>query len=269
MLSIGMMVTDYHYNRLGVLRSGISAVMYPVEYLAWLPSKMYSMGAEAFATRDQLQEENARLHSKQTLLEFELQKLAILEQENARLRKLLSSIKDLKEEQVLVAELISIDLDPYRQRIVFNKGTRDGVHEGQPLLGASGIIGQVDKAGPFHSVAILISDPSHALLGVIARSGHRSLVVGTGNADKLELQAIVSTTDIQIGDLVTTSGLDGRYPPNYPVAEITNIQPVEGDAFVKVTAKPLADLNAMQEILLIRADDELRSRTAEDSALPR
>ncbi|MCY4642742.1 MAG: rod shape-determining protein MreC [Gammaproteobacteria bacterium] len=264
MLSVGMMITDYHYNRLGILRSSISVVLSPIEYLAWLPSKMYISGTKVLATQKKLLTENARLHANQALIELQLQKLAILEHENTRLRKLLTSTKPLKKEQVLIAELISIDLDPYRQRIVLNKGTMDGVYEGQPLLGAKGIIGQVDKASPFRSIAILISDPNHALLGVIARNGHRSLVVGTGNAEILELQHIVSTTDIRIGDLITTSGLDGRYPPNYPVAKVTSIRDTTGEAFVKVEAKPLIDLNAIQEILLIRADDESLSRAAEN-----
>ncbi len=264
MLSVGMMITDYHYNRLGILRSSISVVLSPIEYLAWLPSKMYISGTKVLATQKKLLTENARLHANQALIELQLQKLAILEHENTRLRKLLTSTKPLKKEQVLIAELISIDLDPYRQRIVLNKGTMDGVYEGQPLLGAKGIIGQVDKASPFRSIAILISDPNHALLGVIARNGHRSLVVGTGNAEILELQHIVSTTDIRIGDLITTSGLDGRYPPNYPVAKVTSIRDTTGEAFVKVEAKPLIDLNAIQEILLIRADDEPLSRAAEN-----
>jgi len=96
-----------------------------------------------------------------------------------------------------------------------------------------------------------VSDPNHALLGVIARSGQRSLVVGTGNIQQLELLHLTNTADIEIGDLVITSGLDDRYPSDYPVAEITSIQQVSGDAFVKVEAKPLVDLNSIREVLLI------------------
>ena len=264
MLSIGLMITDYHYNRLGALRSGIGVVIYPMEYLAGLPSRMYSQGTEIFSSRQELLQENSRLHAKQVLLERKLQRLTILEHENSRLRKLLASTKTLKKEQVLIAELISVDLDPFRHRVVLNKGTRDGVYEGQPLLGPKGIIGQVDKVSLVHSVAILISDPNHALLGVVARSGHRNLVVGTGNADKLELQHVVSTTDIAIGDLITTSGLDGRYPPDYPVAQITKISPISGEAFLSVEAKPLMDLNAIQEILLVLTDNQLSGSGAKN-----
>ncbi len=263
MLSVGMMVTDYHYNHLGILRSGISVVVYPIKYVASLPAKIYNVGSESLSSRKKLLDENNRLRTNQILLGLELQKLAVLEQENVRLRELLSSARQLQEEQILIAELLSIDLDPYRHRIVLNKGTQDGVYEGQPLLGAKGIIGQVDKAGLVSSIAILISDPNHALLGVIARSGQRSLVVGTGNNDRLELRHLVNTTDIQVGDLITTSGLDGRYPPNYPVAEITSIESVAGEAFVRVEARPLTNLSTIRETLLLRNSEEQFPKTAD------
>ena len=259
-----MMVTDYHYNRLGVLRSGIGVAIYPMEVLAGLPSMMLRRGTEVFSSQQVLLQENSRLRAKQVLLEQKLQKLAVLEHENDRLRKLLASTKSLRKEQVLIAELISVDLDPFRHRVVLNKGTQDGVYEGQPLLGPQGIIGQVDKTSLMHSVAILISDPNHALLGVVARSGHRSLVVGTGNADRLELQHVVNTTDIVVGDLITTSGLDGRYPSDYPVAEITNISAIPGESFLRVEAKPLMNLNAIQEILLVLTDNQLSSSVAKN-----
>lgn len=246
-----MMTVDHHFHHLNTVRQSISVAMYPIEYLAGLPSKVFNWGSESLSGRNTLLRNNAQLRAEQIRLELQLQKLTTLEQENTRLRELLTSAKYFEEERILVGELLSVDLDPYQQRIVVNKGTRDGVYEGQPLLGARGIIGQIDKAGPFNSVALLVSDPNHALLGVVARSGQRSLVVGTGNIQQLELMHLTNTADIQIGDLVITSGLDDRYPSDYPVAEITSIQQVSGDAFVKVEAKPLVDLNSIREVLLI------------------
>ncbi len=250
-MSIAMMTVDHHFNHLRTVRSTIAVAMYPIEYLAGLPAKVYNWSTESFSARNKLLSENANLRAEQIRLELQLQKLATLEQENTRLRELLSSAKYFEKERLLIAELLSVDLDPFRHRIVLNKGTRDGVYEGQPLLGAKGIIGQIDKVGPFNSVAILVSDPNHALLGVVARSGQRSLIVGTGNIDKLELLHVTNTADINIGDLVITSGLDERYPTDYPVAEVTSIQQVAGEAFTKVEAKPLVDLNTIREVLLI------------------
>jgi rod shape-determining protein MreC len=249
--SIVMMTVDHHFHHLSKVRKTISVVVYPIEYLAGIPAKVYSWGAESLSGRNKLLRNNAELRAEQIRLELRLQRLATLEQENTRLREMLTSAKYFEKERILIGELLSVDLDPYQQRIVINKGTRDGVYEGQPLLGARGIIGQIDKAGPFNSIALLVSDPNHALLGVIARSGQRSLVVGTGNIQQLELMHLTSTADIQIGDLVITSGLDDRYPSDYPVAEVTSIKQVAGDAFVKVEAKPLVDLNSIREVLLI------------------
>lgn len=260
-----MMTIDHRFNHLRSLRSTISVAMYPIEYLAGLPLKVYNWSMESFSARNKLLSDNAGLRAEQIRLELQLQKLATLEQENTRLRELLSSAKYFAKERLLIAELLSVDLDPFRQRIVLNKGIRNGVYEGQPLLGAKGIIGQIDKVGPFNSVAILISDPNHALLGVIARSGQRSLIVGTGNIDKLELQHVTNTADIQIGDLVITSGLDDRYPTDYPVAEITSIQQVAGEAFTKVEAKPLVDLNTIREVLLIWPDGKDTNFTADSN----
>ena len=249
--SVVMMTVDHHFHHLGKVRQTISVAMYPIEYLAGLPVKVYNWSSESLSERNKLLRNNAELRAEQIRLELQLQKLATLEQENTRLREMLTSAKYFKKERILIGELLSVDLDPYQQRIVVNKGTRDGVYEGQPLLGAKGIIGQIDKAGPFNSVALLVSDPNHALLGVVARSGQRSLVVGTGNIQQLELLYLTNTADIQIGDLVITSGLDDRYPSDYPVAEITSIKQVSGNAFVNVEAKPLVDLNSIREVLLI------------------
>ena len=246
-----MMTIDHHFNHLRKVRAAISVAMYPIEYLASLPIQAYFWSTESFSTRHKLLSENAGLRAEHIRLELQLQKLATLEQENERLRHLLSSAKNFQNEGLLIAELLSVDLDPFRQRIVINKGTRDGIYEGQPLLGAKGIIGQIDKVGLFNSIAILVSDPNHALLGVVARSGQRSLIVGTGSIDKLELQHVTNTADIQIGDLVLTSGLDGLYPTDYPVAEVTSIQQVAGEAFKKVEAKPLVELNKIREVLLV------------------
>jgi len=263
--SIAMMTVDHQFQHLSKVRQTISVVTYPIEYLAGLPSRVYNWGSESLSGRNLLLRNNAELRAEHIRLELQLQKLTTLEQENSRLREMLSSAKYFAEERILIGELLSVDLDPYQQRIVINKGTRDGVYEGQPLLGAKGIIGQIDKAGPFNSVALLVSDPNHALLGVVARSGQRSLVVGTGNIQQLELMHLTSTADIQIGDLVITSGLDDRYPSDYPVAEITSIQQVSGEAFVKVEAKPLVELNSIREVLLIWPSAADVDYTAEDS----
>ena len=260
-----MMFADHRLHYLRDARTALNTVMDPIRYLAALPVGIYHWGNESFSTYNKLLSDNAKLQEKQVRLEIQLQKLAALERENARLRELLLSAKLFKKERLLVAELLSIDLYPYHQRIVLNKGARDGVYEGQPLLGAKGIIGQVDKISMFSSIAILISDPNHTLLGSITRSGERSLIFGTGNAEKLELRHLTNSADVKVGDLVVTSGLDNRYPPNYPIAKITSIQKTSGEAFMKVTAKPLVDINVIREVLLVWPNSESTGYPMDDN----
>ncbi len=257
-----MMTIDHHSHYLRTVRSAINTATYPIEYLVTLPTRIYYWSSESLASRSRLLSDNNRLKEKQIRLELQLQKLAALEQENSRLRELLLSSKRLVKEHSLIAEILSVDLHPSRQQIILNKGTRDGTYEGQPILGSKGIIGQIDKASPFSSIAILISDPNHALLGTLARSGQRSLIFGTGNTDTLDLRHITNNADIKIGDLVVTSGLDNRYPANYPIAKITNIQETPDKTFMKVEAKPLANLNTIREVLLIWSNGENAGHTA-------
>jgi rod shape-determining protein MreC len=125
------------------------------------------------------------------------------------------------------------------------------VFDGQPLIAAKGIIGQIVEVYPMHSTALLISDPNHALLAETNRTNLRALLVGSGKTDRVELKNVSLSADIRVGDLLHTSGLDGRYPPNYPIAEVTTINNRPGEAFLHIEARPLADLDTIREVLLL------------------
>lgn len=207
--------------------------------------------SENLASRRALLEENRQLRNQQVLLNAKLQKLALLKQENTRLRELLASASHFAEERVLIAELLSVDLDPYKQQIILNKGEIDGVYVGQPLLDANGVMGQITHITPVSATAILISDPSHALPVQINRTGMRTVITGTGNAHALSLRHIPASSDIVVGDVVSSSGLGGRFPQDYPVAEITHIRRPPGQAFATVKARPFAHLDRSREVLLL------------------
>ena len=206
--------------------------------------------AENFTSRQNLVSENARLRENQFLLDTRLEKLADLEAENRRLRKLLVSSAKIGE-RVLVAELLSVDMDPYSRRIVLNKGSRDGVEAGQSLIDSNGVMGQVVHVAPFSSNALLITDPSHALPVQNHRSGLRSLAVGTGPLNQLELAHLPNNADVRIGDVLVTSGLGGRFPAGYPVGRIVNVQRNRGRPFATVTVQPSARLERNREVLLV------------------
>ncbi len=245
------MTIDHRYQHLQVVRSTLATVTYPLQYLAHLPSALSEIITENLASRSELINENQTLREQALFNQAKLQRLALLEQENARLRQLLDSPIQTSNEQVLIAEILSVDLHPFKQLISINKGNKHGVYEGQPLVGAKGIIGQIVDVFPTHANALLISDPNHALLAESNRTNLRALLVGSGKTDRVELKNVSSSADIRIGDLLHTSGLDGRYPPNYPIAEVTTINNRPGEAFLHIEARPLANLDTIREVLLL------------------
>ena len=255
LLSIGTMLADHRYHQLAAVHNVLSTLIYPLQYVIQLPIKTRDWLTENLAGRETLLSENAELRRKQFFINAELQKLTALEAENRRLRTLLESSVN-RGEKFLIAELLQVDFDPYRHQVLLNRGTQHGVHVGQPLLDQQGIIGQVIEANTFTSRAILITDPSHALPVQIIRNGLRTLAVGTGNFQALGLSHILNNEDVQVGDLVVTSGLDGRFPRGYPVATVTKVEFDPTRPFARISARPTAQLDRVREVLLLVSEPD-------------
>jgi len=250
-VSIVIMVADHRWHALETVRGAIeSYVVYPLRYTINLPSRLVDWGDEALSSHEDLLENNRKLQEQQLRAQVSLQKLSVLEKENDRLRKMLSAQPKVGE-VVLVAEILAIDLDPYKQQVVLNKGHNKDVYIGQPIIDAWGVMGQVVHLGLFSSTALLISDPSHAIPVQVSRSGLRSTAFGTGNSQLLELRYIPHNADIEIGDVINTSGLGGRFPPNYPVGRIISIERPAGESFATILAEPVAHLDRSREVLLV------------------
>jgi rod shape-determining protein MreC len=270
-----LMVMDHKYKSLESVRAGLSVVVYPIQFTVDLPATLSDWFSESLASRRRLREENQSLHTQQIMQQVQLQKLAALEAENIRLRELLDSSFKVGE-KVLVAELLSVNLDPYKHQIVINKGELHDVYAGQPLLDAKGVMGQIVHAGPYTSTAMLITDTSHAIPVQVNRNGLRTIAIGTGTINRLELPYIPNNADIQPGDLLITSGLGGHFPPGYPVARVTAVQHDPGHTFSQVAATPLAELNRSREVLLVwpgkttvlATGDKKAAATAPDAAAP-
>ena len=151
----------------------------------------------------------------------------------------------------MIAEIVAVDVDPYRHFIVLNKGSKDRVYKGQPIIDAHGVMGQVIYVNAMTSTAMLITDVSHAIPVQIDRTGLRSVAFGTGQTDYLDLRHLPHNADIQVGDKLISSGLGERFPRNYPVAVITDIDRNTGETFIGVRAEPLAQLDTSREVLLV------------------
>ncbi len=271
LLSIALMTVDHRQHHLESVRSTLSVVVYPLQALLNLPNSVGDWFRESLSTRRQLQEENASLHTQQLILRSRLQKLEALEVENLRLRELLGSSFQLGE-RVLVAELMAVNLDPYKHLLELNKGDLQDVYLGQAVLDESGVMGQITHVGPLTSTVMLITDPDHAIPVQVNRNGLRTVALGTGAINQLILPHIPITADIQAGDLLVTSGLGGRFPPGYPVAVVDAVVQDPGQAFSYVTATPRARLDRSREVLLVRQAHEASPlttpRPAEDAATP-
>ncbi len=248
--SITLMTVDHRQHHLEAVRAALSAALFPLQYLVNLPTEAGGWLAEGFNTRMGLLRENAALREQQLLLRARLQKFAALQAENARLRKLLESSSKVGE-RVLIAELLAVDLDPNKHQVLINKGGRQGVYVGQPVLDAAGVMGQILHTGPVSSTAILITDPNHALPVQVNRNGLRAIAVGTGSLNRLELPHLPNNVDIRVGDLLITSGLGGRFPPDYPVAVVSEVLQDPGSPFAAVAATPTARLDRSREVLLV------------------
>ena len=254
-VSLVLMTVDHRGRHLEALRGLLSTIVYPLQYAVDLPIQAGEWLSVNVTSRHALIQENYRLREKQLIAQSRLEKFGQLEAENQRLRGLLDSAAKVGE-RVLIAELLSVDMDPFSRRIVLNKGASDGVVAGQSLIDSYGVMGQVVHAGPFSSSAVLITDPSHALPVQLNRSGLRSVAIGTGPLNQLQLSHIPNSADIEVGDRLVTSGLGGRFPPGYPVGEVISVERDRGRPFAEVLIRPSADLERNREVLLVWSADE-------------
>ena len=245
------MTLDHRTDYVRHVRSGIAVLVYPLQYLVSLPANFLDWTEEAFASHETLQEKNADLHRKNQALRSQLHKLTFIEAENRHLRELLQSSKRIGE-RVLIAELLSVDLDPYRKQVVVNKGSQaDLLYRGQPIVDAYGVMGKLVHVSPFSSTAMLITDPNHALPVQVNRNGLRAVAVGMGSNGLLELPHLPNNADIKVGDLLVTSGLGCVFPAGYPAARVLEVKTNPSLPFAYIIAEPLAHLDRSREVLLV------------------
>lgn len=249
-ISILLMYFDNRDNHLDTARKGIGAAVYPLRVIVDAPVRFWGWLGDSTTSRNDLELELGRLKAERLLTNARLQKLNALEAENTRLRAMLDARSKVRD-RTRVAEIMSVDANPYNHSLVIDIGTQDGVTDGQALVDADGVVGQVIEAGLMTSQAMLISDTDHALPVEVNRNGLRTIVVGTGNIDQLDLPFVVNNADIQVGDLLVTSGLGGAFPSGYPVAIVASVTRNPHEPYADVTAQPSASLDQVREVLLI------------------
>lgn len=229
----------------------METVLYPLQRIVDLPWGLASWVSEGVTSRQQLQEDNASLRNRNLLLQQRLQRLEALESENSRLRALLKSSTIYGDERILIAEIVSIDLDAFNQEIVINKGERDGVYIGQPLMDADGVMGQIIRVNALASTALLISSSRHSIPVQNRRNGLRAIATGGGRSSRITLRFLPSGSDVVPGDTLITSGLGGRFPFGYPVGTVHSIKHPQDQPFAETLLTPAASLERSREVLLI------------------
>ncbi|WP_092258883.1 rod shape-determining protein MreC [Pseudomonas sp. NFACC13-1] len=264
-LSVALMVVDARFTLLKPVRSQMSLVLMESYWITDLPQRLWQGVASQFGSRTELVAENEKLKTENLLLQGRMQKLAALTEQNVRLRELLNS-SALVNEKVEVAELIGMDPNPFTHRILINKGERDGVVLGQPVLDARGLMGQVVELMPYTSRVLLLTDTTHSIPVQVNRNGLRAIASGTGNPERLELRHVADTADIKEGDLLVSSGLGQRFPAGYPVATVKEVIHDSGQPFAIVRAVPTAALNRSRYLLLVFSDTRTPEERANEAA---
>jgi rod shape-determining protein MreC len=256
-ISLTFMIADYRYHCLGSVRSGFSLLVSPLQYLVDYPVRVMGWVSSLVSTKKALIDENMRLRYQQTMLEAQLQKLLVISNENSQLKALLSaSSSSPAKVNAMAAQILAVDTTSSRQLVVLNKGTRDGVVVGLPILDAKGVMGQVIDVGSMTSTVLLISDSKSAVPVRNDRTGERAILVGTNDISQLSLINLPKTSSITKGDLLVTSGLGRRYPEGYPVGRVEDVRNVPGDEFIKVIVSPIALLNRNRLVLVIWPEEE-------------
>lgn len=249
LVASSLMFADHRYPQFSELRNRASVIAYPIKSLVHFPITISRSISGYFATHKYLYSENKRLIEENLLQQGRLQKLAALETENAQLRQLLQSGSQVAE-NLVIANIINVDPDPFTHQVIINKGKHDKVYAGQPIIDSEGIMGTVASVNDVDSRVILITDASHAVPVEDVRNGLRAIAVGTGSG-LLELRHVPNSMDIAVGDMMITSGLGGRFPVGFPVGTVKDVKHEPGKPFATIILTPSAKLDRSRHILLL------------------
>ena len=265
LIAVVLMVMDHKYQRLEVLRNSVAVASEPLFMIAAVPANIFGWLNEQITSHQTLISTNRRLTAENSELQGRMLRFQALEEENSRLRTQLSASLSVGD-RVTLAELVGVNLSPYKQEVIIGRGSTSGVYSGQAVINDKGVMGQVTRVTPFRSTVLLITDTLHSIPVRVLRTGLRTIALGTGRIDRLELPYLPDSANIRVGDMLVTSGLGGRFPPDYPVARITSIEKGEDMRASIVVATPLANLAQDHDVMLVWSIDGSLDIPAEESA---
>ncbi len=254
MLSVIMLISDGLYGVFKPVRTVLTSLVAPVQYIASLPASFLNVSTDRIVSQEQLIDQNEQLILQMMSLQADNQRFKTLLAENSQLRKLLDAPIQTSLSKT-VAELMAVDNNPYSLQVLINKGSTSGVYDTQPVIDDQGVVGQIVDVAQTTARVLLVSDLSHAIPVRILRNNLRLIANGTGKLNNLTVRHVPHSADIAEGDILITSGLGNVFPEGYPVAIISEVIRDDGQPFAKVQATPLARLDRLRYLLLLGRDD--------------
>lgn len=268
-LSILLLFVDARYQYLESTRKVIAVMIYPFQRLTALPGETMGRISVYFNTQNQLLEDNAQLRHQHDADAAQLAQLNAIQAENAQLRTL-QELEQRVDYPMQMAEIVYVERDIFKRKLIVNKGAQANVQAGQVVVDDNGVVGQVTRVYPWLSEVTLVTDKDHAVPIQIERNGLRAVVFGSGDIAEMSLRYMPVSVDIVEGDVLVTSGIDGTYPPNLPVAKVLKIERDPAYPFARITCAPLAGVDRHRALLIVSGLPKLSERPAsvETSAEP-
>lgn len=262
LLALALLFADARFRYMEDIRGVVGAILYPLQELADVPASIGSRVGQYFVLQSTLQRDNARLTQEAFVNAGLLQKQSALLVENDNLRELLK-LRPRFEPSAQVAEILYMARDPFVRKVVVDKGATDGVTEGAPVIDASGVVGQVHRVYPWASEVALISDREQAIPVQVVRNGLRAVIFGLGYDGALEVRFMPVNADIEKGDLLVTSGIDGVFPSGLPVAFVDSIERNAAYAFARIMCRPASGVGSHRQVMMLASADSYPARPVE------
>lgn len=253
LLALALLIADSRLHTLTILRQAVGAALYPLQMVALVPRDITYKVADYFSLLSTVEKENRDLRSQQSAHAQQLQQAQQFAAENVQLRKLLGTQQRLPVKSVM-SEILYDARDQFARKVIMDRGAQHGIATGQPVIDDAGIVGQVTRVFPFTSEVTLLTDKDQAIPVQVLRSGLRSVAYGRGQSGFLDLRFMSSNADIQKGDLLVTSGLDGVYPAGLSVAKVVQVEAKSADVFAHIICEPVAGIDRHTQLLILLVD---------------
>lgn len=259
LLSLLLLFVDARFQYLESARKVVSVLVYPLQRIVTAPGMLWNQAEDFFTLQRNLIRDNASLHQQHTMDSAQLQQLQVLQAENQHLRQLLA-VQQRADYPTQLAEIVYVERDIFKRKLFLDKGAQANVQAGQVVMDDGGVVGQVTRVYPWLAEVTLITDKDHAVPVQVLRSGLRAVVFGSGDTSELALRYMPVSSDIQQGDTLVTSGIDGTYPPGLPVARVIHIERDPAYPFARILCTPIAGVDKQRQLLILSGLPKLPER---------